>query len=410
MCPVTLNPVTLDLCKTAYKNIKSVLSPTPLTKSLKYSDMLGFPVYLKWENKHHTGSFKERGVVNFLTSHLEAAKKQGICAASAGNHALALSFHCKRLQIPCTLIMPRFAPLIKVQQSKQFGANIVQTGDSVYESLQFAQQLCTEKGFLFTPPFDNASIIAGQSTCMFEIYEQAPMVDCIIVPVGGGGLLGGISLVAKNLNPNIFTIGVQSEWAIKSNTVDKQKTKTITATSIADGIAVKKIGAITGPILEKNVDLMLTAGESEIAYALTEFLNLEKAVIEGAAAAALVGLHNKIPKKVNAAVVVVSGSNIDLNLLSRLIERDMGMKNRLLRIFLSIPDIPGSLHITSGIIAETGANVLQVHHDRSFSQIPGNVDVTFVLEVRDNEHKQSITTALKSRGFTLYELEETLLP
>lgn len=395
-------------CQTALKNVRNYLSPTPVTKSLKYSQLLGYPVYLKWENKHYTGSFKERGVVHFLCTHLDEAKKKGICAASAGNHALALSYHASRLGIECHLVMPRFAPLVKVQQSKQFGAKVTQFGDSVIDSMQSAQELCKKNGYVLVPPFDHSTIIAGQSTFAAEALEQVPDLDSIIVPVGGGGLLSGISIVTKNQKPDVFVVGVQSEWALRANAKSDNQ-PTIKAASIADGIAVKKIGAITGPILKKNVDLMLSANESEIAQALIQFLDYERAVIEGAAAAAFVALNRAdFPKNLHSTLVVVSGSNIDMNVLSRLIERDMGIKNRLLRLVLSVPDVPGLLHMTTGILANSGANVLQVHHDRSFSLVPGNVDITFVLEVRDKDHKDEITAAFRSQGFSLTILDDLL--
>ena len=391
----------------AWQEVSKILPVTLLSRSNGLSEIYNKNIRIKWENKHHTGSFKERGVVTLLAKLGKAERRDGICAASAGNHALALSYHSKRTAVKCTVVMPRHAPLVKVQAAMKYGAEVIQTGESFYESAQYAEDFCKKKGIMFVSPFDHIDIIAGQSTCGLEILEQAPDLDSIIVPVGGGGLLSGIARVIKEKRPSVYVIGVQSEWAVSAQTTVDFNNMAIPPVSIADGIAIKRIGKITAPFLDSTVDLLINVNEHEIASAVIQVLELEKVVIEGAAAAGIAALAKKaLPDKYKSPVIVATGSNIDMNLLSRLIDRDMNEKGRLLRIAVSVPDRPGSLHKTTGLIAENGANVLQVSHDRSFSQIPGNVEITFLLEVRSSSHKEELKQTLRDHGFVLSEIKD----
>lgn len=300
--------------------------------------------------------------------------------------------------------MPIYAPLVKVQSTRNFGAEVLLHGHSFDEAYSFAQGLSAKNGWTFVPAFDHPNIICGQGTVAIEILNQLEGFDSVIVPIGGGGLISGIAKVLKERNPNIFIMGVQSKWAL-----DAQKGafsgNTITRPlSIADGIAVKQPGAITGPIIKELVDDIVVLDEVDIAKCIIFLLENERAVIEGAGAVGFGPiLHKRLPDSCKRTVIVVSGSNIDVNVLSRLIERDLRERDRIFRIRVSLPDRPGSLHFLTGIIAEQGANILETHHDRSFSTLPGNVNITVLMEVRDKLHKGDILLALRNEGLDSVE-------
>lgn len=394
---VTMQVSYEDTCR-ALERIRRSLPVTPLTRSEVLSELTSREVYLKWDNKLQTGSFKERGAVNVVTKLFEENEQRTVCAASAGNHALALSHHSRRFGLPCVLVMPKNAPLVKVQSAQSRGATVILEGQTFDDSYAYARSLASDRGYVFVSPFDDPLVIAGQSTLAHELLEQLPDFDSVIVPVGGGGLISGISLVIKERRPDVHVLGVQSEWVNEWKRHGHSK-HLIKPVSIADGIAVKKIGDITGPIIERNVDKLVTLSENAIASSMITLLETERAVVEGAGAAALGGLlQGHLPGDKKKVVVVISGSNIDMNVLSRLIAREVAARGRLLKVRLSIPDRPGSLHMVSGILAQQGANILEVLHDRSFSSIPGNVEVTFTLEVRDIKHRETLLLSLEESG------------
>ena len=392
-------------CLKAYQKVKKILKPTPLVFSERYSSLTKKEVYLKLDSKLSTGSFKERGALNFLLNLDAKQKKQGICAASAGNHALALSYHTRKLGLSCNIVMPVHAPLVKVRACQEQGANVLSMGETFTEAATIAKALCEEKGYIYAPAFDHTDVVNGQASCGLEILKQLPDLDSVIVPVGGGGLISGISTVMKSFRKKAYILGVQSKWAYDAQRTKHSATTALRSISIADGIAIKRIGQITKPIIEKNVDNLISVSESNIAEGLIEFLQLEKSLIEGAAAAAIAGLHaGGLPKRCKKIVVVISGSNIDTNLLLRLIERDMAEHEKVFRMRLSIPDRPGSLNALTTILAENGVNILQVQHDRSFSKVPGNVEVTLLLEFKDAKHKNALTKVVRKLGIKLSEI------
>lgn len=393
----------------ALERVRQILPPSPVTHSLPFSEALGRDVIFKWENKFKTGSFKERGAINMLLSISKEERAQGVCAASAGNHALALSYHAQQLGAPCTIIMPKHAPLVKVQSTRNRGAEVILHGETFQDAYQAALQIAAERKLLFVPPYDHPLIISGQGTAGLEILDQGIDFDSVIVPCGGGGLISGIALAIKERRPDCFILGVQSEWAVQHRDPNFAKPAMVLAdTSIADGIAVKTIGKINEPIINRLVDKMVTVSESLIARAIISFLENERVVVEGAGAAGLAALlEGHLPNRYKKPVIIVCGSNIDVTLLSRLIEWDMGERDRLMRINASVPDRPGSLSAIAGVIAQLGGNVLEVNHDRSFSHIPGNVDISFLIEVRNREHKEEILSDMRGRGITVIELEQT---
>ncbi len=374
------------------------LSSTPISLSPGLSELVDRTVHIKWDNKFRTGSFKERGALNFLLRLPEEQLRRGVCAASAGNHALALSFHAKRLGVPCHLVMPAAAPLVKVESCRKLGAHIQQSG-TLYECLQIAQELASSKGFTFVPPFDHPYIVEGQGVAGVELVEQLGDFDSVVIPVGGGGYAAGVATAIKALRPNVFILGVCSEWAINMRSSAQSAPSVQVPMTIADGIAVKKIGAVTGPILDRYVDSVLPVSEEAIARAIMALLEHEHTVVEGAGAAALAGLmEGLLPAPYCKPAVFVCGSNIDMNLLSRLIEHDMAERGRLLRVRMAAPDQPGALEGITSIIARHGANVLQVMHDRFYPKIPGYVEITIVMEVRDPSHAKSVADDLSRIG------------
>ena len=397
-------PVTIDDVKRAYAVVRSVLPVTPLTSSPGFSQLSGLDVKIKWDIKFESGAFKERGACNFLANLSKAEAKAGICAASMGNHALGLSLHAKRLSIPCTIVMPRSAALVKVKRTQEAGATVLVEGETFSDSVQVAKKLAQSKKLTYVPPYDHEDIIAGQGTCGLEILEQlkgvspSEICDSIVVPIGGGGYISGIAVALKALRPEIKIIGVQSEWAYRSM-----------GTTIAGGIAVKHIGVKNKKIIDTLVDKVVTVSEEQIADAIIKTLSVEKTVVEGAGAAGVAALlSGLLPSECKKPVICVCGSNIDLNLLCVLIERDLVNKKLWMRLTLAIPDKPGALSHVTSIIAERSGNVLDIHHDR-FSPTLGLVNVHFLLEVRDAAHGESLKDALKKEGVDVSQSNQSIL-
>ena len=397
--------ISVDDVVRARERIRSALPITPLTHSPHVSESTGREVYFKWDCKHRTGSFKERGACNCLLSLSEDERARGVCAASAGNHALALSYHAARLGIKCHIVMPKNAAIIKVQSTRKTGADVILHGATFAEAYEFAQKQAAEKGYNFISAFDHPAIMAGQGTLALELLEQLADFDSIIIPVGGGGIASGIATVLKARRPEVYVLGAMSEWLVQARQQHGTDPRVRFApVTIADGIAVKTVGMLTTPILNAKLDKLVAVSETDIASAIVCFLEREKSLVEGAGAAALAALLTKqLPPQYKKPVVVVSGGNIDVNVLSRLLEGEMAARGRLLRLTASGPDVPGSLHTLTGIIATNGANVLEVFHDRAASRKPGLVDISFVLEVRDHEHKAAVVESLSAAGCAVRE-------
>jgi threonine dehydratase len=295
--------------------------------------------------------------------------------------------------------MPKSAPLVKVQSCERNGAEIILFGDTFNDAFTHAQELCAAKGYTFIPPFNHPLIIAGQASVAHELLEQSADFDSVIVPVGGGGLLSGMITVLRAMRPDVYIMGVQSSWAVMYRDSGWSGLPKLQPMTIADGIAVKQLGDITGPIIKAGADKLVSVNEQETAAALIQFLEREHAVVEGSAAVTLAALNaGHLPGRYKKPVLMVSGSNIDVNLLARLLGREMSQRDRLLRLRASLPDRPGVLHFLSGVIANEGANVLEVTHDRSFAREPGNVEITLVLEIRDAAQKGRIISLLETSG------------
>jgi threonine dehydratase len=379
------------------------LSPFPYSETI--SRLTGNRVFFKLENLQMTGSFKERGALNRLLTLTPGEAKSGVIAASAGNHGMAVAFHSRRLDIAATIVMPLHAPLIKVSRVRQYGAQIVLHGTDYDEAFAEAHRLAQEKGLAFIHAFNDPRVVAGQGTIGLELYEQNPDLDAVVVPVGGGGLIGGIALVLKTFNRKIRVIGVRAE-SVPSMKAALQKGKPTglpRAMTIADGIAVRAVGDMPLALVKKYVDDIVTVSEGEIANAVLLLLEIEKTVAEGAAAVPLAALVNNKTVLSNCNVgLVISGGNIDMNLISRIIEKGLIQDGRLSRLSVVISDRPGALARLTQRIADLGANILQISQTRGFGQVAiGETEVELSLETTGREHIEKLCQGLRKDGFRI---------
>ena len=389
----------------ARERIQNQIYLSPFAFSETISRLTGSRVFFKLENLQMTGSFKERGALNRLITLTPDEAKHGVIAASAGNHGMAVAFHSHRLNISATIVMPLHAPLIKVTRVRQYGAQTVLHGADYDEAFAEAYRLAQERGLTFIHAFDDPWIVAGQGTIGLELYEQNPDLDAMIVPVGGGGLIAGIALVLKTLKPKIRIIGVQAE-AVPSMKAALEKGKPVRvppAMTIADGIAVRSVGETPFALVKRYVDEVVTVSEGEIANAVLLLLEIEKTVAEGAAAVPLAALINKKIGLANGNVgVIISGGNIDMNLISRIIEKGLIQDGRLSRFSVVIPDRPGALARLAQRIAELGANILQIGQTRGFGQVAINeTEVELILETTGPNHIERLREGLQKDGFRI---------
>ena len=403
--------ISISAIEKAHARVRGFFEPSPLSYSPFLSERLGDSVelYCKWDNRLRTGSFKERGVIEFLSSLTDDEKKKGVIAASAGNHAIALAFYTNKMGITCEVIMPTWAPLVKVRTAEKYKASVRLSGISFQESYDLAIQEAKARDLIFVSAFNDERIITGQGTAGVEILSQIRDPDLIIVPVGGGGLISGIASFVKQTSKKVKIIGVQSAWAVQARNEAHGNSNTpknpFPPSSIADGIAVKTIGSITKPYIDAYVDDMVTVTEDEIAAGIIAVLETEKTVLEGAGAAVVAALlANKIPNLPSKVVAMCCGSNIDLDLVSRLLMRDLVKKERACKLVFSVPDRPGSLRFITDIVSQNGANVLEVLHDRNFAEIPGAVSITLLLELKTKAHKSELMVNLLNAGLLVKEV------
>jgi threonine dehydratase len=392
----------------ALARIRDRIYLSPCARSETFSRLTGAEAYLKLENLQMTGSFKERGALHRLLGLTPAERERGLITASAGNHAQGVAYHAGRLGLPATIVMPETTPIIKVASTRAHGARIVLSGGSYDEAYAEARRLEQAEGLTFIHPFDDPGVIAGQGTIGLELLDQIPDLDAVVVPVGGGGLVAGIGLAVKGRRPNLRVIGVQTEL-LASMLAGLEAGKPVTlepAQTLADGIAVKRTGDLTLELAKKVVDEVVTVSEEEIASAILYLLEKEKTVVEGAGAVGVAALmHHRIRDVGGKRVVaVVSGGNIDVNLVARVIERGLVKDGRLVRISVALLDKPGQLARVSSIVANLRANVIEVHHTRAFASRFGDTTLQLTLETRGPEHVQELLQALRERGYTVQQL------
>ena len=395
-------PVSLDDIRAARERIKDFIYHSPCPYSMTLSRLCGADVYCKFEHLQMTGSFKERGARNKLLLLGEAEKRKGVIAASAGNHALALAWHGRDLRIPVTVVMPKWAPLIKVQNCRSFGANVIFCGESYDDARKHAGELAEQKGLAYIPGFDDADIIAGAGTVGLEILEDVPDVDVVIVPVGGGGLIAGVGRAIKALRPAANIVGVEPANAptLDASLKAGRVTRIETRPTLADGLAVAEIGKLCFEIAREVMDQLLLVDEAQVAQAVLRLLELEKTVVEGGGAVPLAAAMNPAVDLSNKKVVLIlSGGNIDVTVISKIIERGLAADGRLCRITCRVSDRPGSLARLTSILAATGASVKEVDHDREFGPPDvALVNIRCILETRDFQHIQEVSAALKEAG------------
>ncbi len=395
--------VTLKEVLAARERVRDALYLSPCARTETLSRVSRLQAFLKLDNLQMTGAYKERGALNKILTLGDAERARGLIAASAGNHAQAVAYHAGRLGIAATIVMPETTPIMKVANTRGHGARVVLSGTNYDEAYSEARRMEREEGLTFVHPFDDEAIIAGQGTLGLEVVEQVPGLDAVLVPVGGGGLVSGVAVAVKALAPKVKVIGVEAEvLPCMQAAVEAGELVTLEAAStLADGIAVKRAGAITFEHVQSLVDEIVTVTEEEIASAILYLLEKEKTVAEGAGAVAVAAImHHKLPRLEGKRVCsVISGGNIDVNVVARVIERGLVKDGRLVRINIRLLDKPGQLTIVSGIISGLRANVIEVHHSRAFSEKFGDTTLLLTLETRGPEHVEEILGALRGLGY-----------
>jgi threonine dehydratase len=389
----------------ARNRIRSAIYESPCPRSERLSRKTGCSVHLKLENLQMTGSFKERGARNRILQLSVTERAAGVIAASAGNHAQGLAFHAGREGIAATIVMPTATALIKVTATRGHGARVVLHGDSYDDAAAEAVRLQREHGYTLVPAFDDDAVIAGQGSIGLELLEQVPELDAVVVPIGGGGLASGISLAIKELRPEVKVYGVEAELvpSMKRALEGGGPVLLPPVKSIADGIGARRAGDRTFEIVRRYVDDVVLVNEEEISESILTLLEDEKTVAEGAGAVALAALlEERLPVKGKQVVVLVSGGNIDVNILSRIIDRGLVKSGRSMRFEVLISDSPGTLAQLLTAVARTGANVLSVQHDRIGARTDvGRIAVELVLETRGFEHIAAIDAALRDSGWVV---------
>ncbi len=395
--------ITLDAIRAAAERVRGLARRTPLLRSTALSEVSGGDVWLKAENLQHTGSFKVRGAMNRLAALSPAQRARGVVAASAGNHAQGVAVAARAHGVPATVVMPRTTPLAKVEAARAYGAEVVLHGDTYDEAQQRADAIASERSLIVVPAFDDPLIVAGQGTVALEIIDVLSDVDVVIVPVGGGGLIGGIGVAIKSLRPDARVVGVQVEaapGAVRSLAAGR-RVIVPPGPTIAEGVAVGGPGDVTLPLLQRYVDDVVVVGEDDVAQAMVMLLERAKLAVEGAGSVAVAALMSrKVDVAGQSVAVVLSGGNVDINMIARVVEHGLMQAGRYFSLTIGVDDKPGQLAAIAALLAEAGANVLSVAHHRFGIALPvGRVQVVLLLEVRNRDHAAAVERALAEFGF-----------
>lgn len=395
--------VTIDDVRRAQAALEGFIRPTPLFHSPNLSQQLGQAIWFKTENLQRAGSFKIRGAFYRISSLTEEERARGVLAASAGNHAQGVALAAQQWGIPATIVMPEGAPITKIQATENYGARVVLHGETFDDAYAHALELQARTGATFIPGFNDPFVVAGQGTIGLEILQELPDVETVVVPIGGGGLMSGIALVMKALRPQCRVVGVQAAGA-PAVYLSKQEGKYVTTESvrtIADGIAIKRPGPLNWELMDRYVDEVVVVDEEEIGHAILVLLERVKLVAEGAGAVGLAALlSGRISDLKGPAAVILSGGNIDVNVLSRIIERGLVRAGRYVRISTYVPDKPGGLQRLLATVARAGANVIHVHHERWLDKVTvGEVEIDLALETRNQDHVRELLDALQADGY-----------
>ena len=399
--------VTLADVRSAAARIAGAIVRTPCLRSETLSRITQAEVWVKFENQQFTASFKERGALNTLLLLTPDERRRGVIAMSAGNHAQGVAYHAGRLGVPAVIVMPSFTPNVKVKHTRGHGARVVLLGDTLAESAAEAHRLAEAERLVFLHPYDDARVIAGQGTVALEMLEDAPSLDTLVVPVGGGGLIAGCAVAAKGLKPDLQMVGAESAGYSALRQLLAQETVSVGGDTIAEGIAVRDIGKTPLAIAKALLDQVLTVDEVAIERAIALFLEVEKTVAEGAGAAGLAALlahpQHFIGRKVG---LVLSGGNIDTRLLASVLLRGLVRDGRIVRLRLMIGDLPGQLARVAGLIGKAGGNIVEVQHQRLFgSVVAKRTELDVTVEARGREHVRELVAALSAEGFKVRVLE-----
>jgi threonine dehydratase len=397
----TLQPPTIDDIRAAHQRIDGNVLRTPMLVSKTLSEIVGAEVWLKFENLQFTAAYKERGALNKLLQLSPEERARGVIAASAGNHAQAVAYHAKRLGIPATIVMPESTPTVKVTQTAGHGATVVLFGKIVDDAFAKARELALENGYVFVHAFDDPQIIAGAGTVALEMLEEAPDLDTIVVPIGGGGLMSGVSIAARALKPDIELIGVEAELYPSMKCAIQECQMPLGGDTLAEGIAVKQPGELTSRILRDYANDVVLVSERDLERAVAMLVGIEKTVVEGAGAAGLAAMLGEPGRyKGKKVATLLCGGNIDTHLLANVLVRDLVRQGRIARLQVAAHDQPGALAAITAKVYEAGVNVIEINHSRIFTTLPAKDTMIEVeCEARDPESIDDVVARLEAAGF-----------
>ncbi|MHC2338557.1 threonine ammonia-lyase [Bradyrhizobium sp. USDA 4454] len=405
--PHPSNPpvVTLADVRRAVGVIRDSVMVTACNESRTLGEICGCRLFLKFENLQFTATFKERGALNRLQALSSDERKRGVIAMSAGNHAQGVAYHAKRLGIPATIVMPIGTPMVKIENTRRHGAEVIMTGQTLEECFAFVGSHAAERGLILIHPYDDPLIIAGQGTIGLEMLEAVPELDILVVPIGGGGLISGIATAAKAIKPTVQIIGVQAQLYPSMYNAVKDERLPMRGDTLAEGIAVKAPGQITTKIVRDLVDDILLVSEDQIERAVATLISIEKTVVEGAGAAGLAAVLATPQRFAGRNVgLVLTGGNIDTRLIASVLTRELAREGRLTQLALDIVDRPGQLAAVSILLADAGANIIEVSHQRTFSDLPAKATLLeLVIETRDRAHLEDVLARLNAEGFAVRE-------
>jgi threonine dehydratase len=396
-----MTPPDLDQIRTAADRIAGAVVRTPFLKSRTLSEIIGAEVWLKFENLQFTAAYKERGALNKLLQLSDGERASGVIAASAGNHAQAVAYHGRRLGIPVTIVMPVSTPLMKVAQTEEHGARVLLHGDRFDDAYARAREIESAEGLVFVHPFDDPAIVAGTGTIAIEMLEQVPELDTLVVPIGGGGLISGMAIATRALQPAVEIVGVEAELYPSMKNVVEGGSGAIGGDTLAEGIAVKEPGQLTRAIIKEHVDRIELVSERDLEHAVALLVAIEKTVVEGAGAAGL-ALLLAHPERFRGRKIgtVLCGGNIDTHLLANVLIRELVRCGRIARLRIGAQDRPGALAAITACFHEGGVNIIETNHQRIFSKLPAKDTVIEVeCEARDAEAIEALVQRLESKGF-----------
>jgi threonine dehydratase len=393
-------PVTPADVRAAAATIRGAVILTECNQSRTLGELCGCDIWLKFENLQFTSTFKERGALNRLTALSADERRRGVIAMSAGNHAQGVAYHAKRLGIPATIVMPAGTPMVKVENTRRHGAEVIVTGNTLEEAGAFALDHGKARGMILIHPYDDPKVIAGQGTIALEMLEAVPDLDTLVVPIGGGGLVSGIAVMAKSLKPSLRIIGVQARLYPSMYNAVKAEQLPMRGDTLAEGIAVKAPGRITTPMVRDLVDDIVLVREDQIERAVATLISIEKTVVEGAGAAGLAAIL-AFPERFSGRNVglVLTGGNIDTRLIASVLTRELAREGRLTQLSIDIVDRPGQLAAVAALLADAGANIIEVSHQRTFSELPAKATLLqLVIETRDRAHLDDVMARLNASG------------